>query len=336
MTQPLVSIIIPCYNSERWVAEAVQSALDQTYPHIEVIVIDDGSTDGSVEVLKSFGDCIYWETGPNRGACAARNRGTELAKGEYLQFLDADDFLLADSVDLLMAKLAEYSCQAAVGLVLRFQSKTKPTVQALGDPDSSQTYSGNQYIIWKNLGRLSAISVNATQSPLAGFGYPAAWLMSSKLAHNAGPWDESLELCQDTEYYERLAASSDGVCFVPRVVAGYRVENPRCISGRQSRASAESMLRCCQKRMALLRNHCKDQEVRVCIARGYYEYLLRYGRTFQDLWNLACQELAILNVRAELVPSTKKQARLARILGAVHAATLTRALRRFSRIAPVL
>jgi glycosyltransferase involved in cell wall biosynthesis len=90
---PLVSIIIPCYNAECFVGEAVRSALDQTYPHREVIVVDDGSTDGSFELLKGFGDAIRLKTGPNRGGCAARNRGIEMAKGELLQFHDADDLL---------------------------------------------------------------------------------------------------------------------------------------------------------------------------------------------------------------------------------------------------
>jgi len=95
---PAVSIIIPCYNAQAYVGEAIQSALDQTYPNKEVIVIDDGSTDGSLEVIRSFGDRIRWETGPNRGGCAARNRGIELARGELIQFLDADDLLHADKL----------------------------------------------------------------------------------------------------------------------------------------------------------------------------------------------------------------------------------------------
>lgn len=93
MSDPLVSIVIPCYNAERWVAEAIQSALDQTCPHKEVIVIDDGSNDGSLDVIKRFDGRIRWETGPNRGGCAARNRGLALAQGEWIQFLDADDML---------------------------------------------------------------------------------------------------------------------------------------------------------------------------------------------------------------------------------------------------
>lgn len=91
--KPTVSVIIPCWNAKRYIAEAIESALGQTYRPIEVIVIDDGSTDGSLEVIRSFGDALRYETGPNRGACAARNRGLELARGELIQFLDADDLL---------------------------------------------------------------------------------------------------------------------------------------------------------------------------------------------------------------------------------------------------
>jgi glycosyltransferase involved in cell wall biosynthesis len=61
------------YNAERWIAEAIQSCLDQTYRPIEIIVIDDGSTDGSLEIIQSFGDAVRWETGPNWGGNAARN-----------------------------------------------------------------------------------------------------------------------------------------------------------------------------------------------------------------------------------------------------------------------
>lgn len=90
---PTISIVIPCWNAEKWIARAIQSTLDQDYPHKEVIVIDDGSTDGSLDIIKSFGDKIRWETGPNRDACAARNRGLALAGGDYVLFPDADDYL---------------------------------------------------------------------------------------------------------------------------------------------------------------------------------------------------------------------------------------------------
>ncbi|MEZ6146240.1 MAG: glycosyltransferase [Planctomycetaceae bacterium] len=106
MNEPLVSIIIPCYNAAEFVAEAIESAAGQTYGNVEVIVIDDGSTDESVDVLRSFGDRIRWETGPNRGACAARNRGLELAQGEIVQFLDSDDLLHPGKLDIQVPLLS--------------------------------------------------------------------------------------------------------------------------------------------------------------------------------------------------------------------------------------
>lgn len=96
---PVVSIIIPCYNAEAYVAEAIQSALDQTYPNCEVIVIDDGSTDGSLKVIQSFGTRIRWHTGPNRGGCVARNLGLEMAQGEWIQFHDADDIMVRTCIE---------------------------------------------------------------------------------------------------------------------------------------------------------------------------------------------------------------------------------------------
>src|SRR5438874_689463 len=89
----LVSIIVPCYNAERFLMETLESAFVQSYPRIEIIVVDDGSTDRTAELIRSCGERVRGEFGPNRGASAARNRGTALARGEFIQYLDADDLL---------------------------------------------------------------------------------------------------------------------------------------------------------------------------------------------------------------------------------------------------
>lgn len=102
-----VSIIIPCYNAERFIGDAIRSALTQTYPRVEVVVVDDGSTDGSLEVIRSFGDQIRWESGRNQGGCAARNRGLAMARGELIQFLDADDILHPTKLEVQVPKCSE-------------------------------------------------------------------------------------------------------------------------------------------------------------------------------------------------------------------------------------
>lgn len=89
MSGPLVSILIPCFNAERWVSTAIASALQQTWRNKEVVVIDDGSTGASLEKIAAFRGAIRWETGGHRGLCAAQNLGIARARGSYIQFLDA-------------------------------------------------------------------------------------------------------------------------------------------------------------------------------------------------------------------------------------------------------
>lgn len=95
---PLVSILIPCYNAEQWIGQAIDSALNQTYDNFEVIVIDDGSTDRSLEIIKSYGEHITWHTSKNCGGNATRNKLLKLSKGQWLQYLDADDYLLPGKI----------------------------------------------------------------------------------------------------------------------------------------------------------------------------------------------------------------------------------------------
>jgi glycosyltransferase involved in cell wall biosynthesis/peptidoglycan/xylan/chitin deacetylase (PgdA/CDA1 family) len=113
-TAPLVSILIPAYNAERWIRQAIDSALAQTYAPSEVIVVDDGSTDGTRDLIRSFGDRIRFIERTHRGGNAARNTLLELAQGEWLQYLDADDYLLPDKVADQMRFLAENDNQLDV------------------------------------------------------------------------------------------------------------------------------------------------------------------------------------------------------------------------------
>jgi hypothetical protein len=95
---PLVSILIPCYNAGKWIEEAIKSALNQSYLNFEVIVVDDGSIDNSLEIIQSFGSRIRWEVTDHRGSNPTRNRLLELSQGKWLQYLDADDYLLPHKI----------------------------------------------------------------------------------------------------------------------------------------------------------------------------------------------------------------------------------------------
>jgi glycosyltransferase involved in cell wall biosynthesis len=108
MSQPLVSVIIPSYNHARYVGQAIDSALAQTWPHIEVIVIDDGSTDDTQDRLKAYGNRIRNIHQQNQGLSAARNTGIREAKGDWLAFLDSDDAFHPRKLELQQAWLAKH------------------------------------------------------------------------------------------------------------------------------------------------------------------------------------------------------------------------------------
>lgn len=112
--KPLVSVIIPNYNYERYLREAIDSALGQTYPNIEIIVVDDGSTDDSRQIIESYGREIRAVFQQNQGVSAARNSGVVQSKGEFVAFLDADDIWLPEKIE---SQVARFEQDRDLGLV---------------------------------------------------------------------------------------------------------------------------------------------------------------------------------------------------------------------------
>lgn len=124
MTQKAdISVIIPVYNCERYLAEAIESVLVQQYQPIEIIIVDDGSRDRTAEVARSFGDSVQYHCQAQSGAATARNLGISLAKAEYFAFLDADDRWTEDKLTRQMAVFeSEPEIEMVLGYVQNFHS----------------------------------------------------------------------------------------------------------------------------------------------------------------------------------------------------------------------
>lgn len=193
MHSPSVSVVIPCYNTGKWVGEAIQSAVDQTHPETEIIVIDDGSTDNSLEVIRSFGNTIRFEAGSHRGGNHARNRGIELADGEWIQFLDADDILMRTK----LARQLPFSIRSPDTLVFTQWYVFRESFQeAIAETRSLRSSSCEALDLLLDL---------APPLPIS------AGLHSKQLLTRVGCFRPELPCCQDLDLHLRIAA--EGVRF---------------------------------------------------------------------------------------------------------------------------
>src|SRR5919202_4974837 len=125
----LVSVVIPCYNQAHFLAEAIESVLEQTYPHFEIVVVDDGSTDNTTEVASGYypSEKVRLLRQENKGLSAARNAGLAESRGEYVVFLDADDRLLAEALEVGIRELeAHPECAFVSGHIRRIAADGSP------------------------------------------------------------------------------------------------------------------------------------------------------------------------------------------------------------------
>ena len=127
---PLVSIVAPCYNAEKYLEEAIQSIFGQEYPNFEVIVVDDGSTDNSVALLKQLQKTYDFQlyTQPNQGVSAALNHGLRYAKGDYVSTPDLDDIMLPQSLRIRVDYLNPRPNVGCVGALIIYMDSDGKTI----------------------------------------------------------------------------------------------------------------------------------------------------------------------------------------------------------------
>lgn len=212
MSQPLVSVIIPNYNSIGFIEETLESVFGQTYPNLEIIVVDDGSTDGSFQCIeKSNQPNLKLVKNPSKGACAARNHGLRLAQGEYIQFLDADDLLSKDKIAEQVALLEQYPNNVAVCSTKHFYSTVGEGV-ITDTPFLYTTDNPKAFLL--NLYGADAKNHNMVAQH--------AWLTPKKIIDKVGFWDETLVKDQDGEFFCRVVVASQGICLSENVLCFYR------------------------------------------------------------------------------------------------------------------
>ncbi len=265
---PLVSIIIPCHNAERWLAAAIESALAQTWPSVEIIVVNDGSSDGSLAVAQNFSSRgVRVIDQPNAGASAARNAGWRAARGDFLQFLDADDLLSPDKIARQLAVLRDAPGCVASCAWGRFS----------GDPTSADFRS---VAVWADLAPVNWLVKSWTGG---GMMHPAAWLTPRNVADAAGPWNEALSLDDDGEFFCRVLLASRGVRFTPAARTFYRTHDGVRLSKMTGLRAARSTFLASELKERHLLTAEDSRRTRRALADRYSQYAWDQLGTAPDL-----------------------------------------------------
>jgi glycosyltransferase involved in cell wall biosynthesis len=197
---PLISCIVPAYNAERYLAEAIDSILAQTYPHTQIIVVDDGSTDGTADVVARYGGRIEGHRQPNGGTSAARNRGIAAACGEFLAFLDADDLWHPE-------KLAR---QAA-----RFEASPELTV--------SLTHIQNFWVAGLEA-EAARFKEHPRNGPVPGYS-PVTMLARRAVFEQTGDFTDGLAFADSLDWFLRLREQGIGVEMLDDVLVYRRMHH---------------------------------------------------------------------------------------------------------------
>lgn len=208
MSQPLVSILIPAYNAEAWITATINCALEQSWPRKEIIIVDDGSRDRTLEVARQHEGanvCVIGQE--NQGASVARNRALAAAQGDYIQYLDADDLISENKIETQLLRLAEEPAGRIASCAWgRFEDELE-AAQFMEDP------------IWADLGPIDWFCTAwSSQSMMAVH----AWLTPRSIADRAGVWNTARCPIDDAEYFTRVVLASSGVAFCPEAKAYYR------------------------------------------------------------------------------------------------------------------
>jgi Glycosyl transferase family 2 len=210
LVKPLISILVPAFNAQGWIADTIRSAIDQTWPRKEIIIVDDGSTDQTLSVARWFASKeLKVVTQQNQGAAAARNKAFSLCQGDYVQWLDADDLLASDKI-----------------------ARQITVAQRGGDRRTLLSSAWGRFIYRVSRSKFVPSSLWCDLSPAewlirkmgeSVFMQTDTWLVSRELCEAAGPWDTRMLSDDDGEYFCRVILASNGIRFVPEAKTFYRV-----------------------------------------------------------------------------------------------------------------
>jgi glycosyltransferase involved in cell wall biosynthesis len=285
MSDPLVSIIIPVYNAEQYIEASILSAINQTWLNKEIIIVNDGSTDNSLNIAHKYANSqvkIFTQT--KQGASAARNKGLQHAQGEFIQFLDADDLLHINKIKEQMDKLNNSPGYTALGPVSHFTNGTDP--QKTLPKASEFAVTDPLYFLQRMYGG------KLIEAGYEGMIQPNAWLTPRAIIEKAGEWNTTLTLDDDGEFFCRVVLASKKIMYVPDAISYYRKYNTATsLSGAKNNEALKSALLSNQLKFQHLKKASNDEKTNIALAKLFLEYAVSTYPAHKELYREAFKKL---------------------------------------------
>jgi glycosyltransferase involved in cell wall biosynthesis len=296
---PLVSFLTPAYNAAPYLAETIRSALAQTWPRVEIIVVNDGSRDETSAVARSLRDPrVKVIDQENRGQSASENVAFRESQGDYVVYLDADDLVSPNKVEVQLDQLqrAEPGCVAF-----------HPWGRFHDDPASVRLAPEP---FWREI---DPIDFHVEMWERASMIQGACYLIPRPLALQAGPWDESLSLINDFDYFPRVLLQASKLLFCPEATLYYRSGLPNALSGSKSSAAWDSAFRAIGSGTQRLLTDDNSLRAQKACSRAFEEFVYASYPAVPELRRLAWERVRELGgpyFRPQMGPKMKAMSRI--------------------------
>lgn len=299
---PLVSVIMPLYNSEKFLSESILCIINQTYPNWELIIVNDGSTDNSLKIAEKFAsEKIKIYNQENKGQCAANNFGFSLSKGEFIKFFDSDDLLSLNMLEEQVKIIVENPRSIISAKWGRFYDNYLSTFKLVHEE------------VWQDLSSVNWICtswINAKAMLQCGI-----WLVPRATIEKAGLWDESLTVINDLEFFTRLILNSENVKFSDMSIVYYRSGNSGTLSGKYGREAMLSCFKSMDLSIGYLLDRSQTDIAKQCAANVWQSFIYMCYPDSLDLVKKAQEKIDKLVAPNLPYSKNKIQAKIIKIIG---------------------
>jgi glycosyltransferase involved in cell wall biosynthesis len=299
---PLVSVCMPVYNGEKYIDQAIDSILNQSYTNIEIIVVNDGSTDNTLNILNKYlnkGVKIFEQE--NKGQCAAANKAFHESTGEYIKFFDADDILSPDFIRLQVEKLEGKKNIVASSAWGRFYN------------DDVTTFKYNVETVWRDMKPIDWLM----ESLFTGHNMMQCglWLIPREILTKSALWDERLSLINDFDFFIRVLLAAEEVRFAKGATLYYRSGINTTLSANRSRKALDSAFLSIQLGVGNILNYENSERVRKVGADLFRLWQYEFYPLHTDLYKKCRLEEKRLGGSSYKFPAGGTTLYLKRILG---------------------